>query len=270
MSILNQVRTHFVHQSLVVDNEVWSFTQTKEEGFPLVLLPGAQGTGDIYFNQLLAIGQDIRVIAVTYPEVSDCQALANGFRSFLDRLGISRAVFSGSSFGALWLQFFAARFPDYVAGALLANAFIDSQSKQALFDHMLSMSGPDVVAAVNRGAQAAAGKSAEHARLAEIIGELVGPVQSGEGLQSRLRGVRFSSPAPVIDLPGERIALVECDDDPLIDPPMQDEMATRYGSSARHRISGGEHYPAVLKPDRYNAILRDFHATLAAVETARK
>src|SRR3546814_6594106 len=82
-----------------------------------------------------------------------------GFRSFLDRLGISRAVFSGSSFGALWLQFFAARFPDYVAGALLANAFIDSQSKQALFDHMLNMSGPDVFAAVNRGAQAEDGKS---------------------------------------------------------------------------------------------------------------
>src|SRR3546814_18588021 len=122
--MLNQVRTHCVHQSRVVDNEIWSFTQTKEEGFPLVLLPGAQGTGDIYFNQLLGIGQDIRVIAVTYPEVSDCQALANGFRSFLDRLGISRAVFSGSSFGALWLQFFAARFPDYVAGALLANPCI--------------------------------------------------------------------------------------------------------------------------------------------------
>src|SRR3546814_13392793 len=101
------------------------------------------------------------------------------FRS-LDRLGISRAVFSGSSFGALWLQFFAARFPDYVAGALLANAFIDSQSKQALFDHMLSMSGPDVVAAVKRGAQAAAGKSAEHAKMAEIIGEWVGPGQKGE------------------------------------------------------------------------------------------
>src|SRR3546814_11989270 len=89
---------------------------------------------------------------------------------------------------------------------------------------MLSMSGPDVVAAVNRGAQAAAGKSAEHAQLAEIIGELVGPVQSGEGLQSRLRGVRFSSPAPVIVLPGERTALIECDDEPLTAPPMHTEM----------------------------------------------
>src|SRR3546814_18519743 len=84
------------------------------------------------------------------------------FRS-LDRLGISRAVFSGSSFGALWLQFFAARFPDYVAGALLANAFIDSHSKQALFDHMLSMSGPAVVDEGNNRAQGAAGTSAEHA-----------------------------------------------------------------------------------------------------------
>src|SRR3546814_16617733 len=96
----------------------------------------------------MGIGQDIRVIAVTYPEVSDCQALANGFRSFLDRLGISRAVFSGSSFGALWLQFFAARFPDYVAGALLAHAFIDSQSKQALFDHLLSLICPGFFAPV--------------------------------------------------------------------------------------------------------------------------
>src|SRR3546814_19512499 len=66
-----------------------------------------------------------------------------------------------------------------------------------------------------------------------------------------------------------RIALIECDDDPLIDPSMHDDMAARYGDSTRHRISGGEHYPAALKPDRYNAILRDFHATLAAVETAR-
>src|SRR3546814_16187585 len=97
------------------------------------------------------------VIAVTYPEVSDCQALANGFRSFLDRLGISRAVFSGSSFGALWLQFFAARFPDYVAGALLANAFIDRQSQQALFDPILRLSCPAVFAPDQPGANRKSG-----------------------------------------------------------------------------------------------------------------
>src|SRR3546814_12594605 len=112
-----------------------------------------------------------------------------------------------------------------VCSSDLANAFIDSQSKQALFDHMLSMSGPDVVAAVNRGAQAAAGKSAEHAQLAEIIGELVGPVQSGEGLPSRLLGVRFSSPAHVIDLPGPRIAFIECDYGPFDQPNTQEHNA---------------------------------------------
>src|SRR3546814_19017505 len=102
------------------------------------------------------------------------------FRS-LDRLGISRAVFSGSSFGALWLQFFASRFPDYVAGALLANAFIDSQSKQALFAHILSQSGPDVFSAINRSAQAAAGKSAQHTHLATIIDDFGAPGQTGAG-----------------------------------------------------------------------------------------
>lgn len=214
LSILDNLRTNFVHRSLTVDNEVWSFVDTKEEGFPLVLLPGAQGTGDIYFNQMLTIGHDIRIIAVTYPEISDCQALANGFRSFLDTLGISRAVFSGSSFGGLWLQFFAALFPQYVAGAVLANTFIDSRAKQGFLDMILAMSGPDVVAAVNRGVQATATKSAAHAQLAEVIGEMVGPVQSGEGLQSRLRGLRFSDLAPAIDIPADRIALVECDDDP--------------------------------------------------------
>src|SRR3546814_16440335 len=100
------------------------------------------------------------VIAVTYPEVSDCQALANGFRSFLDRLGISRAVFSGSSFGALWLQFFAARFPDSVAGALLAYAFIDRPSHPALFYHLLSFSGPDLFPPVHRCAHASPRTSA--------------------------------------------------------------------------------------------------------------
>lgn len=269
MSILDEVKSRFVHQSVEIDNVAWSFIETKEKGFPLILLPGAQGTAEIYFNQLLAAGQDIRIIAVTYPEVSDCEALAHGFRSFLDRLGVSRAVFSGSSFGALWLQFFAARFPEYVAGAVLANAFISGRSKQDFFDKMLAMSGPDIVSAMNAGVRAAAGKSAQHAQLAQVIGELVGPVQSGEGLQSRLRGVRFSDPAPAIDIPAERIALIECDDDPLIDPSMQNEIAARYSGSARHRIEGGGHYPAVLKPDAYTGILRDFHAATAAAEAAR-
>lgn len=267
MSILDKVRTRFAHRSLSVDGEVWSFMETKEEGLPLVLLPGAQGTGDIYFNQLLTLGQDIRVIAVTYPEVSDCRMLANGFRSFLDELGVSRAVFSGSSFGGLWLQFFGALFPQYVAGAVLANSFIDSQAKQGFLDMALAMSGADLVATVNRGVQAQAGQSAEHAQLAEMIGELVGPVQSGEGLQSRLRGLRFSDVAPVIDIPAERIALIECDDDPLIDPTMQNMIAARYSRSVRHKIEGGEHYPAVLKPDRYTGILRDLYAAIAKAET---
>jgi hypothetical protein len=52
LSILDKVRTRFSHRSLSVDNEVWSFTETKEEGFPLVLLPGAPGTGEVYFNQM--------------------------------------------------------------------------------------------------------------------------------------------------------------------------------------------------------------------------
>lgn len=233
-----------------------------------MLLPGAQGTGDIYFNQMLTLGQDIRIIAVTYPEVSDCQSLANGFRTFLDELGISRAVFSGSSFGGLWLQFFGALFPQYVAGAVLANSFIDSQAKQNFLDMALAMSGADLVTMVNRGAQAKAGQSAEHTQLSEIIGELVGPVQSGEGLQSRLRGLRFSDVAPVIDISAERVALIECDDDPLIDPTMQNEIAARYSRSARHKIEGGEHYPAVLKPERYTAILRDFYTAIAKAEAA--
>src|SRR3546814_13222790 len=112
------------------------------------------------------------VIAVTYPEVSDCQALANGFRSFLDRLGISRAVFSGSSFGALWLQCFAARFPAYVAAALLANAFLNSPSTQALFDHLLSIRCPAVVAAVNRTSSAAAGQTSDKAHMARKLSGL--------------------------------------------------------------------------------------------------
>src|SRR3546814_19395379 len=110
------------------------------------------------------------------------------------------------------------------------------------------MSGPDVVAAVNRGAQAAAGKSAEHAQLAEIIGELVGPVQSGEGLQSRLRGVRISSTAPVIDLPGERNTLIAYDDTTLYHLTMHNEIAPRSGNTPQQRKSGGGLYQTLLKP----------------------
>lgn len=248
----------------MIDEMTWSFIQTKDEGVPLILLPGSQGTGDVYANQILALGSDIRIIAVTFPASDDCHVLANGFKSFLAALGIPRAVISGSSFGGLWLQFFAAEFPESVIALILANTFIDSSAKHALFDQILALSDADLIAVVQRGFIASAEKGGRHAELAQIMGSLVGPVQSGDVLRSRLRGVRLSEPAPRVRLAAERVTLIECDDDPLVDQAMRDEMAARYNSSARHILQGGEHYPAILKPEEYSAILQNSYA--AAME----
>ena len=256
MSILDRLGQTYNCQSISVDGHIWSFIQTKSDGIPLILLPGAQGTCEVYANQILGLGSDIRIIAATYPEVDDCPSLAAGFKSFLDAMDVTKAVISGTSFGGLWLQFFAARFPEYVAGLILANTFIDSKSKHPMFDHILAMGDADLIEAVRAGFIAATGKSPRHAELAEIMDALVGAVQTGAGLKSRLRGVRLSAAAPKVALEPDQITLIECDNDPLVDQAMRDEIAERYRGSARHVLEGGEHYPAILNPEEYSTILR--------------
>lgn len=96
---------------------------------PLVFLPPASGTADVFFNQIASLGaQGFRVISVEYPCYWTHLEWVEGFRKLLDLLGINKVHIFGASLGA----FLAQKFAEYmykterVQSLFLCNGFSDT------------------------------------------------------------------------------------------------------------------------------------------------
>jgi maspardin len=100
-----------------------------------------------------------------------------------------------------------------------------------------------------------------HAELKAAAASLMGSRQTADDLKARVLALRLAKPAPVVAVPRERIVLIDDDEDPVISPPMRIGLRERYGGCDHHSIAGGGHYPAILRPQIYESILR---ARLAA------
>ena len=101
-------------------------------GVPLLLLPGAAGTGDVAWKLAEAFASHRRVVSVTYPSGATPEALSDGLAELLDRLGLARAAIWTSSYAAWWIQAFARAHGDRLAGLWLGNGFVDGQAVASL------------------------------------------------------------------------------------------------------------------------------------------
>ena len=95
-----------------------------------------------------------------------------------------------------------------------------------------------------------------HEELKHAVRALMGPRQSAEALKARVLALRRAAPAPKLELPAERIVLIDDDADPVIPPAMRNALRERYAASEMHAIDGGGHYPSILRPQAYAGIVQ--------------
>jgi pimeloyl-ACP methyl ester carboxylesterase len=94
--------------------------------------------------------------------------------------------------------------------------------------------------------------------LRDVLLDLVGRHQPADLLKSRMLGVQMAKPVPQIALPEDRILLIECDNDPLVAPPVREAMRQHYAGARCETIRGGGHYPYLVKAAEYNAAITRF------------
>jgi pimeloyl-ACP methyl ester carboxylesterase len=95
----------------------------------ILLLHGAGVSARSWTNQLLGLGQELRVLAVDLPghgesaSISDAtvEGYADAARGFLDALGTGSVFVAGHSLGGAVAQALAGRHPDVVKGLLLLS-----------------------------------------------------------------------------------------------------------------------------------------------------
>lgn len=248
---------------MCIAGQEWAWRDTDPKGtrLPLVFLPGAGGTGDVFYRAAGALKGDRRVMTVRYPALADVDAICSGLSGLLDALGMSLVDIAGSSLGGYIAQAVAIAQPERVRRVLFGNSFYDASWLQAKMSReaVLGTVPADHLARTVAQFGGLPEATPEQADFKSTMLALAGSEQTGEMALASLAAVLGAKPLKVVDLPPADIAILDTEDDPVVDIATKAAMRDRYQASTRYTFETGGHYPSLLNPQAYNdAIKRHF------------
>jgi len=252
--LLTQLETRYRWQALVVDGHEWRWLDTAADGPVTLLLPGSVGDGAMFVRTLLSLGERMRLVAVTYPALSDPAQLADGLAAVAAHLALPPHRVVSSSFSAYWAQFYALRHPARVKALVLGNGFVDGADLAAnpMFDRQYVESvSPEALHA--RWLERV--RSTPVAALQQLQEIMLAERQSPLNLHARFLGVVRAQACPSLPLPSDAITVLDCDDDPLIPSNVRERLRQLYPEARHLSLPTGGHYPHVLNPAAYEAFL---------------
>src|ERR1700692_966778 len=175
---LTRFQSTYQEKASVIDGQSWRYRRTGNSARPLVMLPGIQGGGSVFFDVARALGGKLDLITVTAPPIVDAAAMADAQAEFLLALRIQKIDLFGSSLGGYLAQVFSIRHPDMVGQIFLAKAPSgDSVAAQAAAEVMASNIAPMLTAHATDAGQVAT---------QTVMRSLVGPVQTADEYKARL------------------------------------------------------------------------------------
>src|ERR1700730_14416616 len=96
---LTRFQSTYQEKVSLIDSKRWRYRRTGNSARPLVMLPGIQGGGAVFFDVALALGDKLDLIMVTAPPIVDAAAMADAQAEFLLALAILKLDLFGSSLG---------------------------------------------------------------------------------------------------------------------------------------------------------------------------
>ncbi|BEU28551.1 alpha/beta hydrolase [Paraburkholderia sp. 22B1P] len=242
------------NRAVQVDGYEWRYVDTGSSGPAIVLLPGSVGTHEVFFKQIRALGDMHRIVAATYPACETPEQVATAFVSFVRHLKLEGALVVGSSYAAYWLQIVATAHPQLARGYIFGNGFTNGAMvrNHPLFSETLIAQDADII---QRTWHEAVTRHAE-SELRSMQLDMLGGRQPASVLRSRLLAVIGAKDVSVLQLPAERIVVMDCADDPIITTEARDAFAKQFPGATRITLDRGGHYPHVLNPEAYNEVLQ--------------
>lgn len=243
-----------------VNGREWGVIRAGETGPALVLLPGTLGRADIFWQQVDALADWARILTVSYPKNGGIADWAQDIAVLMDRSAIDRAVVLGSSLGGYVAQYFAGVASQRVSGLVAANTLSSVALLGGIPPYSLDLASAPAEALRGgfvRGLSAAVEADPSRRTLTELLLAEVETRIPVEELRSRLAALKHGPELPPPGIARDAIAVVECDDDPLIPPPMREAVRERLQPSRVYRFARGGHFPYVERPADYIALLEE-------------
>lgn len=224
----------------------------------LLLIPGTLGRGDVFWNQIEALTDRLRIVAVSYPDGGGVADWAQDLLALFGRLGIGRATVLGTSLGGYLAQQIAGIAPERVEALVAANTL---HSAAGLAERAPHSPGPmaapieDLRAGVGAGMEIWRRGHPDQSDLVDLLLQEAGGRILEPELRARLNALKTAQELPPMGLPGDRIFTVEADDDPLIPPRMRAAVRARLRPAVAYRYRHGGHFPYLARPAVYTAML---------------
>ena len=254
-------------------------TREAGAGRPLVLLHAFPLSSAMWLDQREELGEVCRVItpdlrgfggSLLGADQPNLDEMADDVLALIDRMGLDRVVLGGLSMGGYVAMAFLRRYPQRLAGLVLADtkASADTEPAAANRERIAAtvLADPDSTVLVD-----------------EVLPALVGPTTMRERalVHGRVRGLVQNAPAYAVawaqramarrpdsidDLATVRVpALVIVGEEDALSPPADAEaMAAAIPGAKLVRIPGAGHLSAVETPRQFNAAVRDFLPAMPA------
>lgn len=245
---------------VTVGGRKWGMISVGKSGPALVLIPGTLGRADIFWQQIDALSDRARILALTYPATHDIHEWTDDIARIMDRQGVDSATVLGSSLGGYVVQAFSARHTDRTDGLIAANTLstVAEVSKAPPYSADLARAPLAMLRGGFQQAISASGIARPETRpLVDLLLKEVGGRIPGRHLRARLMALKHAPPLDPCPLPKDRIAAIEADDDPLIPPPLREGVREFLKPSVTYRFKTGGHFPYVVRPELYTALLEE-------------
>lgn len=256
----NRFSDAYPEQRVVLNGREWGVVEAGRGGPALMLIPGTLGRGDIFWQQIEALKDRARVVAVSVPASGGIQEWSDDLAALCGQLGLSNVTVLGSSLGGYLAQYFAARHPEFVGRLIAANtlATVDGIASRPPYSSDLD-NGPieELRARFGRAMKAWGEAHPEQAELVQLlVAEAAGRIPERE-LRARLNALKHGPELPLVTLPREHITTVESADDPLIAPPVREAVRARLQPAVAYRFESGGHFAYVVRPRLYTGLLEE-------------
>lgn len=245
-------------QRITLNGRDWGYIDTGTDGPVLILIPGTLGRGDIFWQQITALKDRLRLVAVTYPATGGVEAWAEDLAALMSTLGITSASVLGSSLGGYLAQYFAASHPHRVETLFAANTLHAVTGITERMPYALDLDAApidDLRAGFGKGLGDWAKAHPDQADLVELLLQEVGGRIPELELRMRLKALKTAPELPSLSLLPEQRITIESDDDPLIPQPVRAGVRAKVVPAVSYRFAWGGHFPYAVRPEAYTALL---------------
>lgn len=121
---LREFRSRYLPKEITYNGNSIRYVALGQGQTGALFLPGAVGFHDIWWQQLMALEGDLRLISLSYPPIDNLEDMRNVLNAILEEENLGPIHVIGTSMGGYLAQYLLKEQPESIARAVLASTFV--------------------------------------------------------------------------------------------------------------------------------------------------